>query len=74
MQQQSLDKRSIIGFVLISLILTGWILWMSTTQRQVNQTENKKVETKQLPKSAKEAKKNATGTISSENGYMQQED
>lgn len=74
MQQQSLDKRSIIGFVLISLILTGWILWMSTTQRQVNQTENKKVETKQLPNSAKEAKKNATGTISSANGYVQQED
>ena len=74
MQQQSLDKRSIIGFVLISLILTGWILWMSTTQRQVNQTENKKVETKQLPNSAKEAKKNATGTISSANGNLQQED
>ena len=74
MQQQSLDKRSIIGFVLISLILTGWILWMSTTQRQVNQTETKKVESKQLPNSAKEAKKNATGTISSVNGNAQQED
>lgn len=74
MQQQSLDKRSIIGFVLISLILTGWILWMSTTQRQVNQTETKKVESKQLPNSAKEAKKNATGTISSGNGNAQQED
>lgn len=74
MQQQSLDKRSIIGFVLISLILTGWILWMSTTQRQVNQTETKKVESKQLPNSAKEAKKNATGTISSANGNAQQED
>ncbi|MBM4151711.1 MAG: membrane protein insertase YidC, partial [Ignavibacteria bacterium] len=68
MQNQSLDKRSIIGFVLISLILTGWILWMSTTQRQVNTPVEKQATKKSMPSSAQEAKKKVADTISGDNG------
>lgn len=74
MQQQPLDKRSIIGFVLISLILTGWLLWMSTTERQVNPTETKTTETKKAPSSAQEAKTKSTGTIASASTGGQKED
>ena len=70
MQNQSLDKRSIIGFVLISLILTGWILWMSTTQRQVNAPVEKQATKKSVPSSAQEAKKKVAGTISGGNGSI----
>ncbi len=37
-QQQPIDKRSFIGFILITIIVTGWVIWMSTHQRTVNPT------------------------------------
>ncbi len=74
MQQQPLDKRSIIGFVLISLILTGWLLWMGTNERKVNPTETKTEESKKAPSSADEAKKKSTGTISSASDGGHRED
>jgi YidC/Oxa1 family membrane protein insertase len=74
MQQQPLDKRSIIGFVLISLILTGWLLWMGTNERKVNPTETKTEVSKKAPSSADEAKKKSTGTISSASDGGHRED
>jgi YidC/Oxa1 family membrane protein insertase len=74
MQQQPLDKRSIIGFVLISLILAGWMIWMSTSERQVNPTETAKTETTKTPSSAKEATKKVAGTITSAGGGEHKED
>jgi YidC/Oxa1 family membrane protein insertase len=65
MQNQPLDKRSIIGFVLISLILTGWLLWMSTNERKVNPTETKTEVSKKAPSSPQEAKKKSAATLSS---------
>ena len=65
MQNQPLDKRSIIGFVLISLILTGWLLWMSTNERKVNPNETKTEVSKKAPSSAQEAKKKSAATLSS---------
>jgi YidC/Oxa1 family membrane protein insertase len=74
MQNQPLDKRSIIGFVLISLILTGWLLWMSTNERKVNPTETKTEVSKKAPSSADEAKKKSAATLSSTSTGGQKED
>lgn len=74
MQNQPLDKRSIIGFVLISLILTGWLLWMSTNERKVNPTETKTEVSKKAPSSAQEAKKKSAATLSSTSTGGQKED
>jgi YidC/Oxa1 family membrane protein insertase len=74
MQNQPLDKRSIIGFVLISLILTGWLLWMSTNERKVNPTETKTEVSKKAPSSAQEAKKKSAATLSSNSTGGQKED
>ena len=74
MQNQPLDKRSIIGFVLISLILTGWLLWMSTNERKVNPTETKTEVSKKAPSSAQEAKKKSGATLSSTSTGGQKED
>ena len=74
MQNQPLDKRSIIGFVLISLILTGWLLWMSTNERKVNPTETKTEVSKKAPSSAQEAKKKSPATLSSTSTGGQEED
>lgn len=74
MQNQPLDKRSIIGFVLISLILTGWLLWMSTNERKVNPTETKTEVSKKAPNSAQEAKKKSAATLSSTSNGGQKED
>ena len=74
MQNQPLDKRSIIGFVLISLILTGWLLWMSTNERKVNPTETKTEVSKKAPSSAQEAKKKSAVTLSSTSTGGQKED
>lgn len=74
MQNQPLDKRSIIGFVLISLILTGWLLWMSTNERKVNPTETKTEVSKKAPSSAQEAKKKSAATLSSTSKGGQKED
>ena len=74
MQNQPLDKRSIIGFVLISLILTGWLLWMSTNERKVNPTETKTEASKKAPSSAQEAKKKSAATLSSTSTGGQEED
>ncbi|MEN9828739.1 MAG: hypothetical protein RJA11_1355 [Bacteroidota bacterium] len=74
MQNQPLDKRSIIGFVLISLILTGWLLWMSTNERKVNPTETKTEVSKKAPNSADEAKKKSAATLSSTSTGGQKED
>jgi YidC/Oxa1 family membrane protein insertase len=74
MQNQPLDKRSIIGFVLISLILTGWLLWMSTNERNVNPTETKTEVSKKAPSSADEAKKKSAATLSSTSTGGQKED
>ncbi len=74
MQNQPLDKRSIIGFVLISLILTGWLLWMSTNERKVNPTETKTEVSKKAPISAQEAKKKSAATLSSTSTGGQEED
>jgi len=74
MQNQPLDKRSIIGFVLISLILTGWLLWMSTNERKVNPTETKTEVSKNAPNSAQEAKKKLAATLSSTSHGGQKED
>lgn len=74
MQNQPLDKRSIIGFVLISLILTGWLLWMSTNERKVNPSETKTEVSKKAPSSAQEAKKESAATLSSTSTGGQEED
>lgn len=74
MQNQPLDKRSIIGFVLISLILTGWLLWMSTNERKVNPSETKTEVSKKAPSSAQEAKKKSAATLSSTSTGGQEED
>jgi YidC/Oxa1 family membrane protein insertase len=38
--EQQYDKRSFIGFILITLIVTGWVIWMSTSQRNTPTPQN----------------------------------
>ncbi|MGE5480168.1 MAG: membrane protein insertase YidC [Chloroflexota bacterium] len=52
-----MDKRTTVGFVLVTVIILGWLMWTSTHQQQMPEKERKKavaqkVESKQIEKAA----------------------
>lgn len=63
-QQQPLDKRSLIGFVLIGIIITAWMIYQSVSTRPTEQSASQKANktTEQAAKSQDKSIQTNSGT------------
>lgn len=71
-QQQPLDKRSLIGFVLIGIIITGWMIYQSVSTRPTEQSASQKAKntTEQAAKNQDKTIQSNTGTSSDLGRYF----